>query len=53
MPQKNLVKLRCKKTNELRYTTRKKKADAKHPKLKLKKYSPKMRKMVDFEESKK
>ncbi len=51
MAQQNLVKMRSKESGELLYTRKNKKRVER--KLELKKYSPKLRKVVTFNEVKK
>ncbi len=54
MSQQTLVKLKCTKTGDVRWTTRKKKKDAaQERKLELKKYNPKLRKYTMYKEVKK
>lgn len=51
MSQDKLVKIKCAETKEVKYTRRNKKNGDK--KLELKKYSPKLRKVMVFKEMKK
>ena len=54
MSQNHLVKMRCSETGEMRWTKKNKKnKKGIDRKLELKKYSPKLKKMVVFKEAKK
>jgi ribosomal protein L33 len=53
MSQDNLIKLKSKEGSITYWTRKNRKKLANAPKLKLKKYDPKLRKRVVFEESKK